>query len=108
VADVLHDDVDADGGVGGGEIQNGAVSPYLFDKSPAPSGRWPGSWNEREDPFRPTFLDQHLVITGQIPPSPGKSAARAGTETGWGGGVGAGKEGPGPGLSPGAGGRSPG
>ncbi|KAB0267863.1 hypothetical protein [Microvirga brassicacearum] len=56
----------ADGGVGGGEIQNGAVSPYLFDTSRAPAGRWRGSWEEREGRFRWTFPDQRLVITGRI------------------------------------------
>ncbi|MDF2811105.1 MAG: hypothetical protein K0S56_2136 [Microvirga sp.] len=69
----------ADGGVGGGEIHNGAVSPYLFDTSRAQAGRWPGSWDEREDRFRWTFPDQNLGITGRIDSS-GRTMRLIGSE----------------------------
>jgi hypothetical protein len=70
------------GGVGGGELQNGEVSPYIFDASRVNEGEWPGRWQQRGRRFTWSFPDQHMQIAGTIR-APGQSQVRLnGTETG--------------------------
>jgi hypothetical protein len=52
------------GGVGGGELFGGEVSPYVFDASRVEEGRWPGRWSQRQDRFTWSFPDQHMEIEG--------------------------------------------
>jgi len=59
------------GGVGGGEIQDVKVNPYVFDASQMRSGRWPGHWQQRGQHYTWSFPDQHMRITGMIR-SPGQ------------------------------------
>jgi hypothetical protein len=69
------------GGVGGGELQNGEVSPYIFDASRSKQGEWPGRWEQKKERFIWSFPDQHMEISGSIS-SPGERQAKlAGTET---------------------------
>ena len=69
------------GGVGGGELQNGEVSPYIFDASRTKQGEWPGHWEQTKERFIWSFPDQHMEISGSIR-SPGERQAKlAGTET---------------------------
>ena len=69
------------GGVGGGELQNGEVSPYIFDASHTKQGEWPGHWEQTKERFIWSFPDQHMEISGSIS-SPGERQAKlAGTET---------------------------
>jgi hypothetical protein len=69
------------GGVGGGEVQNGEVSPYIFDASRSKQGEWPGRWEQKKERFTWSFPDQHMEISGAIS-SPGeRQAMLAGTET---------------------------
>lgn len=68
------------GGVGGGELQNGEVSPYIFDASNMREGEWPGRWDQKGQRFTWSFPDQHMEIAGTIS-SPRRSQARMiGTE----------------------------
>ncbi|NBJ13017.1 hypothetical protein [Microvirga arsenatis] len=68
------------GGVGGGEIGNGEVSPYIFDASRTKPGEWPGKWQQTGRRFTWVFPDQSIRIEGSIS-DPGKKAARLiGTE----------------------------
>ncbi len=39
------------GGVGGGEMQSGEVSPYIFDASRTRAGEWPGRWEQKQKRF---------------------------------------------------------
>jgi hypothetical protein len=54
------------GGVGGGEMQNGEVSPYIFDASRINEGEWPGRWEQHGLSFRWSFPDQRMEISGTI------------------------------------------
>jgi hypothetical protein len=54
------------GGVGGGEMQDGEVSPYVFDASRVKAGEWPGRWDQTGLRFTWSFPDQHMQITGTI------------------------------------------
>jgi hypothetical protein len=73
------------GGVGGGELENGEVSPYIFDASRTKPGEWPGRWRQTGQRFTWAFPDQKLRIEGRLQ-GPGQPAARlAGTETSPGG-----------------------
>jgi hypothetical protein len=54
------------GGVGGGEMQNGEVSPYIFDASRLREGEWPGRWEQHGPNFTWSFPDQRMVISGTI------------------------------------------
>jgi hypothetical protein len=54
------------GGVGGGELQNGEVSPYIFDASRVKDGEWPGRWQQKGPHFTWSFPDQHMRIAGTI------------------------------------------
>ncbi len=68
------------GGVGGGELQNGEVSPYIFDASRTKPGEWPGKWEQTGRRFTWAFPDQSIRIDGSLS-EPGKKAARlTGTE----------------------------
>jgi hypothetical protein len=68
-------------GVGGGELQNGEVSPYIFDASRAKESEWPGHWEQKKERFIWSFPDQRMEISGTIS-SPGERQAKlAGTET---------------------------
>jgi len=71
-----------DGGVGGGEMERGEVSPYVFDASRTQDGRWPGRWSQTGESFTWEFPDQHMRITGQIETGARKTKDRlTGTET---------------------------
>jgi hypothetical protein len=73
------------GGVGGGEFENGEVSPYIFDASRTKPGEWPGKWKQTGQRFTWVFPDQSLRIEGSLQ-GPGQPAARlTGTETSSGG-----------------------
>jgi hypothetical protein len=68
------------GGVGGGELQNEEVSPYVFDASRVKAGEWPGHWDQKGRRFTWSFPDQYLQIEGTIS-APGQPHAKlAGTE----------------------------
>ncbi len=69
------------GGVGGGELMDGEVSPYIFDASRTKPGEWPGRWEQTGQRFRWTFPDQNIRIEGRFQGT-GRSAMRlTGTET---------------------------
>lgn len=73
------------GGVGGGELENGEVSPYIFDASRTKPGEWPGRWKQTGQRFTWSFPDQGMRIEGSLQ-GPGQPAARlTGTETSPGG-----------------------
>jgi hypothetical protein len=63
------------GGVGGGELENNEVSPYIFDASQANPGEWPGNWEQTGQHFTWAFPDQSIQIEGSLSGS-GQSAAR--------------------------------
>ncbi|WP_445505173.1 hypothetical protein [Microvirga sp. G4-2] len=63
------------GGVGGGEMQSGEVSPYIFDASRIKEGEWPGRWEQYGLSFTWSFPDQRMVISGTIS-SAGKPRAK--------------------------------
>jgi len=69
------------GGVGGGELAEGEVSPYIFDASRTKPGEWPGTWKQSGQRFTWAFPDQNMQIEGSLI-GEGQSAARlTGTET---------------------------
>ncbi|SCZ05926.1 hypothetical protein [Microvirga guangxiensis] len=73
------------GGVGGGELGNDEVSPYIFDASRTKPGEWPGQWEQTGQRFIWAFPDQSMRIEGRLHGS-GQPAARfTGTETSSGG-----------------------
>ncbi len=73
------------GGVGGGELQDEEVSPYIFDASRTKPGEWPGRWEQTGQRFTWVFPDQSIRIEGRLQ-GPGQPAARlTGTETSSGG-----------------------
>jgi hypothetical protein len=73
------------GGVGGGEFQNGEVSPYIFDASRTKPGEWPGEWEQTGLRFTWAFPDQNIRIQGGLR-EPGRPTARlTGTEISSGG-----------------------
>ncbi len=68
------------GGVGGGELENGEVSPYIFDASRTRPGEWPGRWEQMGQSFTWAFPDQTMQIEGRLS-APGQPGARlTGTE----------------------------
>jgi hypothetical protein len=68
-------------GVGGGEFENGAVSPYIFDASRTKPGEWPGKWEQTGQRFTWVFPDQSIRIEGSLA-GPGQPPARlTGRET---------------------------
>jgi len=69
------------GGVGGGELAEGEVNPYIFDASRTQPGEWPGKWKQSGQRFTWAFPDQNMQIEGSLI-GEGQSAARlTGTET---------------------------
>jgi hypothetical protein len=54
------------GGVGGGELENGEVSPYIFDASRTKAGEWPGKWKQTGQRFTWAFPDQNIRIGGSL------------------------------------------
>ncbi|WP_262298332.1 hypothetical protein [Microvirga sesbaniae] len=69
------------GGVGGGEFENGEVSPYIFDASRTKPGEWPGRWKQTGQRFTWDFPDQSIRIEGSLS-GPGPTTVRlTGTET---------------------------
>jgi hypothetical protein len=69
------------GGVGGGELENDEVSPYIFDASKTKPGEWPGRWEQTGQRFTWAFPDQNIRIDGRFS-GPGLPTAQlAGTET---------------------------
>jgi hypothetical protein len=54
------------GGVGGGEFQNGEVSPYIFDASRTKPREWPGTWKQTGQRFTWAFPDQSMRIEGSL------------------------------------------
>jgi hypothetical protein len=69
------------GGVGGGELQDGEVSPYIFDASTMGEGEWPGHWEQKGERFAWGFPDQHMEISGTIRSRGQPWAKLVGTET---------------------------
>jgi hypothetical protein len=63
------------GGVGGGELQNGEVSPYIFDASRTKPGEWPEEWEQTGQRFKWAFPDQNIRIQGGLR-EPGRPTAR--------------------------------
>ncbi len=73
------------GGVGGGELENGEVSPYIFDASRTKPGEWPGRWKQTGQRFTWALPDQGMRNEGSFQ-GPGQPGARlTGTETSPGG-----------------------
>jgi hypothetical protein len=54
------------GEVGGGELQNNEVSPYIFDASRTKPGEWPGIWEQTGERFTWMFPDQSIRIEGRL------------------------------------------
>jgi hypothetical protein len=54
------------GGVGGGEVEAGKVSPYIYDASAIKEGEWPGRWTQDQDRFSWSFPDQQMEISGTV------------------------------------------
>jgi hypothetical protein len=63
------------GGVGGGELQNGEVSPYIFDASRTKPGEWHEEWEQTGQRFKWAFPDQNIRIQGGLR-EPGRPTAR--------------------------------
>ncbi|MCB8823259.1 hypothetical protein [Microvirga rosea] len=70
-----------DGGVGGGEVDKGVVTPYAFDASKTSQNQWPGRWSQSGETFQWDFPDQHMRIEGRIATLPNGKARLTGTET---------------------------
>jgi hypothetical protein len=68
------------GGVGGGEMQDGKVSPYVFDASGVKAGEWPGRWDQTGLRFTWSFPDQHMQIEGTTSALRQRHAKLTGTE----------------------------
>jgi len=54
------------GGVGGGDLQDGKVIPYIFDATNMKDDEWPGRWDAKGNTFRWSFPDQNLEINGTV------------------------------------------
>jgi hypothetical protein len=54
------------GGVGGGELEKGKVSPYIYDASATREGEWPGQWTQAQERFSWRFPDQQMEISGSV------------------------------------------
>ncbi len=68
------------GGVGGGELQNEEVSPYIFDASRTKPGEWPGAWEQTGQRFTWAFPDQSIRIEGSLEGLGRKSVRLTGIE----------------------------
>ena len=73
------------GGVGGGELADGEVSPYIFDASRTKPGEWPGKWEQTGQRFTWMFPDHSTRIEGSVRRSGPRAARLTGTETSPGG-----------------------
>jgi hypothetical protein len=69
------------GGVGGGELENDEVSPYIFDASRTKPGEWPGKWEQMGQRFTWSFPDQSIRIEGSLAGLGQANARLTGTET---------------------------
>ena len=69
------------GGVGGGELENDEVSPYIFDASWTKLGEWPGQWKQTGQRFTWVFPDQSIRIEGSLQGSGQPGARLVGSET---------------------------
>ena len=69
------------GGVGGGELNDGEISPYIFDASRTKAGQWPGRWEQRGRRFTWLFPDQNMRIEGMLTEGSLSSTRLSGTET---------------------------
>jgi hypothetical protein len=69
------------GGVGGGELENSEVSPYIFDASQTKPGEWPGKWEQAGRRFTWNFPDQSIRIEGSLLGLGQANARLTGTET---------------------------
>jgi hypothetical protein len=69
------------GGVGGGEFQDGEVSPCIFDALRVKEGEWPGKWQQTGQRFTWAFPDQSLRIAGSLTGLGQTTMRLAGTET---------------------------
>jgi hypothetical protein len=69
------------GRVGGGELENGEVSPYIFDATRAKPGEWPGKWEQTDQRFTWTFPDQSMQFEGSLHGSGRIGARLTGAET---------------------------
>ena len=69
------------GGVGGGELENDEVSPYIFDASRTKPGEWPGKWEQTGQRFTWAFPDQSIRIEGNLQGSGQPASRLTGTET---------------------------
>src|SRR4051812_2039172 len=74
-----------EGGVGGGELENDEVSPYIFDASRTKPGEWPGKWEQIGERFTWVFPDQSIRIEGNLAGSGQPAAGLTGTGTDAGG-----------------------
>ncbi len=68
------------GGVGGGELQDEEVSPYIFDASRTKPGEWPGAWEQTGQRFTWAFPDQSIRIEGSLEGLGRKSVRLTGIE----------------------------
>lgn len=68
------------GGVGGGELQDEEVSPYIFDASRVKEGEWPGRWEQKGRRFTWSFPDQHMRLAGTVSAPGQPRATLTGTE----------------------------
>jgi hypothetical protein len=73
------------GGVGGGELENDEVSPYIFDASRTKPGEWPGQWEQTGERFTWVFPDQSIRIEGNLAGFGQPAARLTGTGTDAGG-----------------------
>jgi hypothetical protein len=69
------------GGVGGGEFENGEVSPYIFDASRTKPREWPGRWEQTDQRFTWAFPDPSIRIEGSLQRSGQPASRLTGTET---------------------------
>ncbi len=69
------------GGVGGGELDAGEVSPYIFDASRTKPGEWPGKWEQTGQRFTWLFPDQSIRIEGSLTGLSQRTTRLSGTET---------------------------
>lgn len=68
------------GGVGGGELQDGKVSRYVFNATHVKEGEWPGRWEQTGRRFTWSFPDQHMEIAGAVSSAGRPQAKLIGTE----------------------------
>ncbi|QFU16873.1 hypothetical protein [Microvirga thermotolerans] len=69
------------GGVGGGELEDHEVSPYIFDASRTRPGEWLGQRTQTRRRSTWVFPDQSMRIEGSLQGSGQPGARLVGTET---------------------------